>query len=190
MLIRTRKKNFNSDDECHIFIDTYKYELSKDIKYYEKEIMLIYDNIIELLDDYSMLDNIKPVEMTKDKIVKLVLNIVNIEVIAGFYDNIEEDIENLKRLSDLPDYTKDVSDRELFHCDVTGEHLKGMGIGEYFNHNKIDDEEIYYITFYTGDEEEGCWSDCYFKIGELSDKVHYVRYDTSSVFALELSNIM
>ena len=184
------KINFNSDDECRIFVDNYTYELSKDIKYYEKEIMLIYDSIIELLDDHGMLDNIKPVEMTKDKIVSLVLNIVNNEVVDDFYDNIEEDIENLKRLSDLPDYTKDVSDRELFHCDVTGEHLKGMGIGEYFNHNKIDDEEIYYITFYIGDEGEGCLSDCYFKIEELSDKVHYVRYNTSSIFALELSNIM
>jgi hypothetical protein len=184
------KNNFNSDIECRRFIDNYKYELSKDIKYYEKEIMLIYDSIIELLDGHGMLDNIKPVEMTKDKIVKLVLNIVNNEVIDDFYDNIEEDIDVLKRLSDLPDYTEDVAGKEIFHCDVTGECLKGMGIGEYFNHNKIDDEEIYYITFYIGDKEEGCWSDCYFKIEELNDRVHYVRYNTSSIFALELSNII
>ena len=56
---------------------------------------------------------------------------------------------------------------------------------------KIDADECYEIKFYKPKEknEKQGWNDIYFKIEDLCDKIHYVYYNTSSAFAMELSNI-
>ena len=66
-------------------------------------------------------------------------------------------------------------------------------MGKYFKKCDIDEEDIYEITFYfdkeTNEDIPGYMSECYFSIKDLSDKVFYVYYNTSSAFAYEQANI-
>jgi hypothetical protein len=91
------------------------------------------------------------------------------------------------------DYSKEVEGWEKNYGMVVGETLKIMAMGNYFNKCDIDEDEIYDITFYYNKEEKkdlpGWRAECYFSIDDLSDKVFYVDYNTSSRFACEFENI-
>ena len=91
------------------------------------------------------------------------------------------------------DYSKYVKGWEENYGRVLGETLKIMAMGKYFKNCNIDEKELYDITFYYNKED---WKDilgymnkCYFSIKDLSDKVFYVYYNTSSRFACEQQNI-
>ena len=105
----------------------------------------------------------------------------------SLYSDSEEEEEEEQ---DYSEYVKGWKEGEGM---IDGETLKKMAMGTYFKNCNIDEEELYYITFYFNKEDckdtPGWMSNCYFSIKDLSDKVFYVYYNTSSRFALELGNI-
>lgn len=172
--------------------------LSEGNKYYIDGVVNEWDDIIYMLDNCNLLDDIEPKDMTKRKITDLFLYQVCVDVISDYVEELnnkkEEEQEEEKRVKKYNDFKEEVDENNYEIGLINGETLKIMAMGEYFNKYKIDEEECYEIKFYKSKEKnedkiKSCMTDIYFKIEDLSDKIHYVYYNTSSRFAMELSNI-
>tara|TARA_R100000951_G_scaffold116338_1_gene127704 strand:+ start:89 stop:799 length:711 start_codon:yes stop_codon:yes gene_type:complete len=174
--------------------------LSEGNNYYMDGVMNEWDNIIEILNDNDMLEYLEPKDMKKRKITDIFLYQVVVEVITDYVDENKEKIEEeknkeKKRVNKYNDF-KDEVDEDENNCSIgliDGETLKIMVMGEYFNKYDISDEVCYEIRFYHAKEKATdlpiAFSDCYFKIEDLCDKIHYVEFNTLSAFAYELGNI-
>jgi len=172
--------------------------LSEGDAYYINEVVKEWDKIIEFLDYNDMLDGIEPKQMTKRKITELFLYSVCEEVVMKYVEELnneknEEKEKEEKRVNKYNDFKEEVDENDYYCGMIDGKTLENMCMSEYFNKYKIDEEECYEITFYTSKVEHNGlpigYNYCYFKIEDLSDKIHYTMYNTSSAFAYELSNI-
>ena len=174
------------------------YLMSEGDDYYINEVVKDWDKIIEFLDDNDMLVGFEPKHMTKRKITELFLYSVCEEVVMKYVEELnneknEEKEKEEKRVNKYNDFKEEVDENDYSTGLIDGKTLKDMCMSRYFNKYKIDEEECYEIRFYKAKEEKKdlpcAFSDCYLKIEDLSDKIHYIPYNTSSAFAYELSNI-
>ena len=170
--------------------------LSEGNKYYIDGVVNEWDDIIYMLDYCNLLDDIEPKDMTKRKITDLFLYQVCVDVIGDYVEELnnkkEEEQDEEKRVKEYNDFKEEVDENNYEIGLIDGETLKIMAMSDYFNKYKIDEEYYYEINFYKPKEKkeiEGNMSEIYFKIEYLCDKIHYVYFNTSSVFAMELSNI-
>ena len=172
--------------------------LSEGEGYYIDGVMKEWDKIIKLLYQAEHLEDIKPQEMTKRKITNILLYRVCVDVIGDYVEELnnkknEEKEKEEKRVNKYNDFKDEVDENDYYCGMIDGKTLKDMCMSKYFNKYKIDEEECYEITFYKAKEEKKdlpcAFSDCYLKIEDLSDKIHYIPYNTSSAFAYELGNI-
>lgn len=76
------------------------YLLNEGEGYYIDGVMKEWDNIIELLDNYEMLDNIEPKNMTKRKITELFLYCVCDDVVNNYVEELNEKNKELYLVSD------------------------------------------------------------------------------------------
>ena len=195
------EKDEYDDDDFKDFIlwngnDTMSLSLlSEGERYYIDGVVKEWDEIIEYLDDNDMLDDIEPKHMTKRKITELFLYLLCREVVNNVIEDLndEDKKEEEKRVNKYNDFKEEVDEYKYSTGFILGDTLKDMNMGEYFNKYKIADEVDYEIRFYKAKEESKDlpigFSECYFKIEDLSNKIHYTMYNTSSAFAMELGNI-
>lgn len=177
--------NGNHENSLHL--------LSEGYKYYIDGVVNEWDDILNTLSGYGLLEGFEPKDMTKRKLTDLFLYQVCSEVIRDYLEVLHiEQNEEQDRVDKFNDFKDEVDANNYHFGSIDGETLKDMGLGEYFNKHKIDNEECYVIKFYEPKEKKehkDGFSEVYFEIEELSNKIHYCHFNTSSAFALEMSNI-